>query len=381
MRGLASLSVFFGHMYLMFNETFFSKLIFEFGLLRGVIAGSEAVTLFFVLSGFVLSLPFYINKNFNYGKYAIKRFFRIYVPYIIAIIFAFICREIFYTGKIEGFTEWFNVNWSFEINGNSIKDHILLIGTFTSNLNNVIWSLVHELRISLVFPILMFLIIKTNLKQGLGLAIILSLISILFSLIAKKPFLGTEFYYTIHCTSLFILGALLAKYRVNIINKMLNISGIKKISLFILGIVLYLYAHPSFILNIIIQDFNPYYRAIIDTWVTSFGAMILIVLAISPGHMSKILRNNILNFIGKISYSLYLTHLVVLFSCIHFLNRVIPIWSICLVVVLGTFVVSTIMYYLVEKPAITLGKFLTRAKSIKQDYEETSDIVKLRQSS
>ncbi len=54
LRGLAALSVFFSHMYLMFNESMVSTFLFEYGPFRAFIAGSEAVILFFVLSGFVL---------------------------------------------------------------------------------------------------------------------------------------------------------------------------------------------------------------------------------------------------------------------------------------------------------------------------------------
>jgi peptidoglycan/LPS O-acetylase OafA/YrhL len=369
LRGIASLSVFFSHMYLIFHETIVSKLLFEYGLLRIVVAGSEAVTLFFVLSGFVLSLPFYTNKHFNYGAYVIKRFCRIYIPYLIAMVITVLCREMFYIAKIEGLTDWFNVNWSQSLDYNSIKDHLLLVGTFTSNINNVVWSLVHEMRISLVFPIIMFLLIKLDFKKGFGLAIVLSSISIIISFTSKNPFLGTELYYTIHCTSLFIVGALLAKYRVNIIEKFSVLTKKSKLILFLLGIILYLYAHPSFVLNILIQDINPFYRAVIDTWFTSFGASILIVFAISPSMLSRILRNRFINYIGKISYSLYLTHLAVLFSSVHLLCNILPLWSICLITVIATFTFSSFMYHLVEQPSMKIGKFFTTSVDTNTNVE------------
>jgi peptidoglycan/LPS O-acetylase OafA/YrhL len=93
LRGLAALAVFFGHMYLVFNENLISKLLFEFGPLRIAVAGSEAVTFFFVLSGFVLSLPFYSNRQPNYRHFVIRRVCRIYIPYIIAILVALSFRE------------------------------------------------------------------------------------------------------------------------------------------------------------------------------------------------------------------------------------------------------------------------------------------------
>ncbi|WP_168733823.1 acyltransferase family protein [Metabacillus sediminilitoris] len=373
LRGLAALSVFFSHIYLIFNETLLSKLLFEYGLLRGMVAGSEAVTLFFVLSGFVLSIPFYSNKDFNYGEFAVKRFCRIYIPYIVAIVITFIFREIFYTGKIHGLTDWFNVNWSVSLNANAIIDHLLLLGTFTSNLNNVVWSLVHEMRISLMFPFIMFLLIKLNMKQGIGLAFTLSVMSILFSLTADNPFLGTELYYSVHLTSLFIVGALLAKFRYDIINYLLNLKFKSKMFIFILGLILYLYAHPSFVLNILIRDFNPFYRAVIDTWITSIGAAILIIFALSSVRFSKILKNKLVNYLGKISYSLYLYHLAVLFTFIHLFYNIMPLWVICLISIIGTFIISSCMYHLIEKPAIKIGKLLTKNTNSKNIGKSSSD--------
>ncbi|WP_424768356.1 acyltransferase family protein [Paenibacillus sp. sgz302251] len=369
LRGLAALSVFFSHMLLIFKGSLFSTLLFEYGPLRFMVAGSEAVTLFFVLSGFVLSLPFYSNKKSNYITYAIKRFCRIYVPYIAAIMISLLFWNMFYSGKISSFSDWFNVNWSYPLNISSLINHLLLIKTFTSNLNNVVWSLVHEMRISLIFPFIMFLLVRMNLKQTIGMGVLLSVLSLIYATVTNAPFIGTELYATVHYTSIFILGALLAKYRYSITSKLLNIQTKFKICLLSFGFIFYLYAHPSFILNIVFHGFNPYYRTVIDSWFTAFGASIIIVFSISSARFAHVLKNKAINYIGKISYSLYLTHLVVLFSCIHLLHGVIPTWAICLVVLVLTFVMSSSMYYLVERPSMKLGKNISRILSLNSKHK------------
>jgi Acyltransferase family len=68
MRGLAALVVVFHHFYLMFYRAHFrsnplSALIYPF------VAGHESVMLFFVLSGFVLSLPLMKQVPFSYPIY------------------------------------------------------------------------------------------------------------------------------------------------------------------------------------------------------------------------------------------------------------------------------------------------------------------------
>ncbi len=152
----------------------------------------------------------------------------------------------------------------------------------------------------------------------------------------------------------------MARYQNNIRNLFLGLNTVTKYLLFIFGLILYLYAHPSFILNLLIEDFNPFYRTVIDSWFVSIGAGILILFATSSYKVSKILKNKVVNYIGKISFSLYLVHLLVLFSCIHFFNGILPIWLILLMVVILTFILSSVMYKFVEKPSIKLGKLLIR---------------------
>src|ERR1700722_11258590 len=47
--------------------------------------GAQAVIFFFVLSGFVLALPYFNHRAPFYESYLVRRFFRIYVPYIIVV--------------------------------------------------------------------------------------------------------------------------------------------------------------------------------------------------------------------------------------------------------------------------------------------------------
>lgn len=55
--------------------------------------GHSAVILFFVLSGFVLSLPFFKGEyKFDYSRYLVKRICRIYIPYLIIIMLAIISK-------------------------------------------------------------------------------------------------------------------------------------------------------------------------------------------------------------------------------------------------------------------------------------------------
>lgn len=96
-RGLAALTVVISH---------FTLLTPLLGLrhtpLRLVSGGHEAVILFFVLSGFVLSLQFESGRTFTYGEYAIRRICRIFIPYIVSIAVALAAFYAFYKGSVDG---------------------------------------------------------------------------------------------------------------------------------------------------------------------------------------------------------------------------------------------------------------------------------------
>lgn len=379
LRGLAALAVFLSHIMLIFNLSFYALVLFEFGPFRALVAGSEAVMLFFILSGFVLSLPFYKRKSFAYNTYVIKRICRIYIPYIFAVILAFVCKELFYDGRISGLSDWFNGLWDTSITSKEIVNHLLLVTNFSSNLNVVVWSLVHEMRISFVFPFVMLILLRVNSIKGIILAFSCSVLSVIFVFLTNADYLGTELFVSIHYTALFIVGALLAKHRKYLINSYKNLSRNIKVLLFFVGIILYVYAHPSFVLNMLIPDMHPFYRTVIDSWLIAGGACILIVSALSAGAFSRLLNNKFINYLGKISYSLYLTHIVVLTSTMYILSGKLPFWSICLIAIISTLVISSVMYEIVEKSAIKLGKSIENyiKNKINKDVINTSKEAKL----
>nr|WP_275942541.1 acyltransferase [Paenibacillus alba] len=359
LRGLAAVCVVFLHMYLIVPWDRLFKIVFEFTPLRLFISGGEAVILFFVLSGFVLSLPYYKNKQINYFHFMLKRIFRIYIPYIVSFIFFIIGKEMLYSGKVQGLSNWFNSFWSSPITTKTILEHSIMIDSFMSNLNPVVWSLVHEMRISLLFPILMIPLVKLNWKKNLALCVLFSAIGVLIFLSFKPSNNGTEIAATFNYTTMFIVGALLAKYRENISRRYRAINNLTKIAIFMCGIFIYLFIHPSFAVKLLLfPNISPFFRTVIDSWAVMLGAVILIIFALNSTVFSKILSYKLVNYLGKISYSLYLVHIAVIFASIHVLNGIIPLWGILIIALCITFILSTMMYKYVELPSIKLGKIL-----------------------
>jgi peptidoglycan/LPS O-acetylase OafA/YrhL len=121
--------------------------------------GDAAVFIFFVSSGYVLSLPYLRGTQPGYPYYVIRRVCRIYIPFAAAILFALLLYIFAGRPDAPAVSQWFNNLWPSTKPGIAVvAKHLLMLGTAPNmKLNAVMWTLVYELRISLLFPLLMIL--------------------------------------------------------------------------------------------------------------------------------------------------------------------------------------------------------------------------------
>jgi hypothetical protein len=172
MRGLAALVVVFHHFYLMFYRAHFrsnpwSALIYPF------VAGHESVMLFFVLSGFVLSLPLMKQVPFSYPIYVWKRVLRIYGPYLGALAITIIGCAIWHN-RLPSFAGGVPP-WNGPVTLQGVSHVLVFIGPGNdTRYNETFWSLIHEMRISIVFPVI-FVFIGAIGIAGAALAILFAL--------------------------------------------------------------------------------------------------------------------------------------------------------------------------------------------------------------
>ncbi|MED0936427.1 acyltransferase [Bacillus mobilis] len=363
LRGVAALLVVITHLLLVFpiidsHSSFQSdKLMFilKYSPIRSVfIGGSEAVKLFFVLSGFVLALPFLRKSKVEYMPYLVKRTFRIYIPYYFSIATAITLSLLLSSGKIDSLSNWYNrLSWVNPLDWDLLIGHILLIGDFNSGAyNNVIWSLVHEMRISIIFPLVMFFVVRYSFKINIAIFLPLSILG--FNLGGYGDTLG----YLV----MFVIGALLAKNRMYFIEKYITLNKHKKIVYFLVGLLFYSLHAPGSI------SATGYFLVNI---LNSLGCSIIIIAALSNGIFTKFLLNKVINYLGKISYSLYLFHFIVLVACIKIFYGIMPMGVILALVFVISLIVSTISYYLIEIPSMKYGKRLARiiSKETRQSLE------------
>ncbi len=311
-----------------------------------ILAGHEPVVLFFVLSGFVLALPFYRGRALSYSAFLTKRICRIYIPYAVAILFAMFLNATLSHGGIPSLNEWFNQTWRLPVTASEVARHFLFLGTYDFyQFNTAIWSLVHEMRISLVFPAII-LIAGLRLRYALAVFGILSISGTLLNTMVDASEAG--YFASVHYCALFGIGALIAQNRVKLCRIYAASSGVARTWLVLTGFLLYLYGRFLAFSSVAINGDEA----------NGVGAGILVVTALASPRARSFLAPSWCGFLGRVSYSLYLVHGTILFSLVYLFYPRAPWPVIGIVYVSLALIGAQVCYRFVELPSIQTGKLL-----------------------
>jgi len=122
-------------------------------------AGKEAVYVFFILSGFVLTLPFTGVSRPSWRAYFPKRMVRIYLPVWGSLIFALLMAWTVPRVASPQFSSWINLH---DEAPNVLVDAFLLRGA--GSLNSPLWSLQWEMLFSLLLPL--YVVAATRIRRA-----------------------------------------------------------------------------------------------------------------------------------------------------------------------------------------------------------------------
>jgi len=357
LRGLAALMVVLFHVLDLWQaDAQPSSAIIRYSLGLEYPFGTDAVLLFFVLSGFVLSLPAINGKPQTYPTFLIRRVFRIYVPYLPALLVS--VAGAFWLHGIITRSIWFHQFWSEPVNWRLVGQHVLFLSlSNTDQFDPPIWSLVYEMRISLIFPLLCGLVLPLKSKWFLVIAGGLTTIPIIFERLVYH--IDGSGFDSPHYAGLFILGILLAREKSRLGEWFRCRRRIARILIGAAFFWLFLFAGQLFLgATARALDFQRS-LAYISQWITALGAGGLMIICMNSSSCERVLHWPPIHFLGEISYSLYLWHFVVLLYCVHLLYGKIPLWEIlCLVFVLSI-IVSWFSYRWIELPSMNLGRKLS----------------------
>ena len=351
LRGIAALIVVFHHLDNILDEDGSNKLlgpIFHGSPLRILVLGRFAVMLFFVLSGFALSIS--ITKNFDYWTYLLRRLCRLMIPCIAGILLAAVACFFVAPTPIPALGNWFNhLVWNEPLTWGLIIRHIVMTGTQPdTSLVNVLWSLVIELRISLIFPVLYFL----SKKKTWAAAVAAVAMYVLFRYLVIKsnnyvPFFNRNWIEALENIGYYIpffIAGIIARENIDAIRRF--VAKLHKVLVFLALLIALRIVESGVDIQI------------------GIGAFAIIILCVSAPYISKGLSMKPFEWLGKVSYSLYLVHLTLLATVFHLFYGKVNSYLLGCVVVVGSLLLAEVFYKLVEEPSIQLGRRLTVKKAI-----------------
>lgn len=317
-------------------------------------AGREMVFIFFLLSGFFISFSLQYSK-YSYIQFLKIRILRIYMPFVGSLFLAFlffflalqINPEIFIENSVLQLNaELFESLQNFNIQSFSKSFFMTREGKSFFGFNNVYWSLAYEM----LFYFIIGLLISKKKRLTFG------LVSILIYLFIRITGIQITFGRVIFDYFIFFgIGILIHLFIEKYENKLLRI----KINKYIIdGISL-----ASF--GGIVLSLKLNFSEIITELITVLFSIAMIYRLLIFDLKSNLITKT-LNFLGNISYSLYLCHipfLLFVYALISsYLGEVIWIersyyWIFSLISIF----ICLPLYYFVEKPSIKLNQKLKMA--------------------
>jgi peptidoglycan/LPS O-acetylase OafA/YrhL len=346
-RGIAALCTLIGHWVFTFEDgRAVSMRTAHF--CNFFINGADAVSLFFVLSGLVLSYKYFKTEalNLNYKTFIINRLFRLYPAFWFMLVLYFLNAH---SPEMHGayWKDWFwYKNYGFLEEASLLRNHVPL---FMPG-----WTLNVELGLSFFVPVLI-LVLKYRRAWFKYL--------LLISIFANAYYNQFLFHFSI--------GVWIAAHFEAI--QQFNLKQTKwypyRWSFALMAWVLYsmrtiLYFIPfdqNFVFKFVhqITQINTYYA-------TGVGAAMLLILVIRSERIQQILHHRIFLFYGRISYGIYLVHTYFLFGQLKYRSEMFKqalggtdlqvFWLFGGLTLILSTLLATFIHYAIEKPMIRYGR-------------------------
>lgn len=334
--------------------------------------GHLGVTMFFVLSGFLITRILIQSKLkddntgrshwFSVKQFIIRRSLRIFPIYFLAIF-------VLYALDVPPVRE--TILWSLTYSTNiyiATKQHWM--GTIDH-----LWSLAVEEQYYLIFPYLILFLPTRHYLKVLFIMIVLSIALRMYFYFQGTAWM-VQYVLMPTCLDCFGLGGLMAyffTFKRDTIFEQLN----KNMFLFLSFIVLILTFYFTRQNQIATGQTHNFGNLVIERFIGSVFCFFLIIRAVSgySGVMKWVLENSIVSYFGRISYGLYLYHnfiynffhtpqTSIVLRGLHKIQRIIPsitqnnVFELFYFFGITVFV-ATLSWFLIEKPVNQLKKHFT----------------------
>jgi peptidoglycan/LPS O-acetylase OafA/YrhL len=310
--------------------------------------GLAAVSMFFVLSGLVLSIKHFSGptqptlRNLNISAFAISRICRILLPYIVILgISAYI-----WPWSAQGVigapsNSWLQKMWFQRPTiDNVFQQANLFLRTGRYTLLPQAWSLSVEIVLSMLVPLGVLAA-----RNGAGWVIAGAVLAAETGLL--QPFAVQ-----------FAIGIWLAK-NYQVIIAWLEPRPIIRVIVCVVGLFLYAFRQLA-------VEYDWLHHGYVDWYIMGAGAAMLLMAVSSSPNLRTWLSRGIVQHVGRVSYSIYLCHFAILMTLTPRVMAVIKLppgvlWIAGLAfTIISSVVIASLLYQIVEIPSIRLGKSLGR---------------------
>lgn len=325
----------------------------QFPLLKNLPWGT-GVTLFFVLSGFLITkiLLDFKERNETAGKghlksikaFYIRRSLRIFPIYYLTIFFLLLINF----HDIEKLFPWlatYTTNVYMTLNGK-------YIGPYTH-----FWSLAVEEQFYLFWVFVIVFVPKKHLKKTILAFITISLFLLYYFKFYTSYWLAHSLVIcAMHTLGFGALIAYYVKHHPDLIKK-INLSNVKAVLLvlIIIFILVFVYRKPDSLYESFKHYKNPFVSVI-------YGIVVFIAIREGfTGFLKLMLENKIMIYIGRISYGLYVYHFFMNPLYFQFLNKYLNFTTTnvgyFLIFIVLNIILASLSWYLIEKPINGLKRF------------------------
>jgi peptidoglycan/LPS O-acetylase OafA/YrhL len=337
LRGMAALSVVVAKLWADLPSAWHAVAPVDWAVyppLRFLLNDRGAVILFFILSGYVLTLSLVrpgVAVLDQFAPFLMRRLCRIWLPYAVVLCAsAVIGLSLHYYGRSEP-AEWQPLYWQDVPQFTPLWRQLTLRYTIPP-LNPPGWSLVTELLVSAVFPLLLVGVRR----WPVGLCLLA-----LAGNLARQPEDVQAFRFVVF----FLAGSLLALHRTRIV------AAVRP--------VLARWRLPTVVASLFGLGMAP------EHWYSELcmaaGALAIMILALGPGRTTGFLLLPWVQTLGRVSYSLYLTHTVVVHAVAAWLTPAWPLWVALLASIPAIWLATWATYVLLERPSTRLGQMVAGA--------------------
>lgn len=330
------------------------RLVFELHwpewLRKGVFDSKAAVMLFFVLSGYVLALSLGGKApSFRaYIRFGIRRVFRLYPVYWAALLLALVALwavQHVGAGQVTGLPAWFLDGKGMQWKQWLLQSTLVAPGMKSDFALPTVWTLMTEAKVSMIFPLLAWGILRSPGWLAC---------SIVAVLVLGSDWLDQHVVGTAAFLGMFALGTLLCRVPAAFWGRLNQACwwGLLALGLVLYAAISWRYVMPSIWLG--------YYLC-------GLGSLIFIAAGIHwEGMRSALTRLQKLLRVD-LSYSIYILHYPVLVALKKLCGSTLASspWLAFALALFSTAGLGLVLHYLIEAPAIRMGRHLTSSRAAK----------------